>query len=174
MVAVSFKAFAKAAVGDTHLAEIAITRIKDASLVPYVKATEGLIALKRRDFAKAESLYREAEQTFEKLSRPDLAALAIAYYAKFALESDAPDSARIRVEAESKFTKARSIDGYLLMSRLSPSTPAPSIDDEPKRRLTQWVFDQESNTLTERPGVTAKGAPAIVVTARKAPFPPRR
>lgn len=31
--------------------------------------------------------------------------------------------------------------------------------DEPKRRLTQWVFDAEANTLTERPGITAKGAP---------------
>ena len=167
-------AFAKAAVGDIHLAEIAINRIKEASLAPYLRATEGLIALKRGDFAKAESLYREAEQTFDKLSRPDLAALAMAYYAKFALESDAPDSARIRTEAESKFNKARSIDGYLLMSRLSPSKPALSVDDEPKRRLSQWVFDSESNTLSERPGVTAKGAPAVVVKSLKAPSPPLR
>lgn len=167
-------AFAKAAVGDIRLAEIAINRIKDASLAPYLKATEGLIALKRGEFVKAESLYREAELTFSKLSRPDLAALAMAYYAKFAVESDAPDSARIRAEAEAKFAKARSIDGDLLMSRLLPSLPALPIDDEPKRRLSQWVFDPESNTLVERPGVTAKGAPAIIVAARKTPLPPRR
>ncbi len=62
-------AFAKAAVGDTNMAEIAINRIKDNSLEPYLKATEGLIALKRGDFAKAEVLYRGAAQSFEKLSR---------------------------------------------------------------------------------------------------------
>ena len=167
-------AFAKAAVGDIQRAEVAINRIKDANLAPYLKATEGLIALKRSDFAKAETLYREAEKNFNKVSRPDLAALAIAYYAKFAVESDAPDSARIRAEAEAKFSKAQSIDGYLLMSHLVPSTPAIPIDDEPKRRLTQWVFDSDSNTLTERPGVTAKGAPAIVLASRKAIPPPRR
>lgn len=126
------------------------------------------------DFAKAEVLYREAEQNFDKVSRPDLAALAIAYYAKFAVESDAPDSARICAEAEAKFNKARSTDGHLLMSRLIPSTPVVPMDDEPKRRLTRWVFDAESNTLTERPGVTAKGALAIVLAGRKAPLPPRR
>jgi Flp pilus assembly protein TadD len=167
-------AFAKAAVGDVQNAELAMNRIKDAKLAPYLKATEGLIALKRGDFAKAEALYREAEQGFDKLSRPDLAALAIAYYAKFAVESDAPDSARIRAEAEVKFSKARSIDGHLLMSRLVPSTTAALMAHEPKRRLTQWVYDSDSNTLTERHGVTAKGAPSIVVAGRKGSPTPRR
>lgn len=166
-------AFAKAAVGDTHMAEAAINRIKDTSLAPYLRATEGLIAIKNGDFAKAESLYREAEQTFERLSRPDLAALAMAYYAKFALESDAPNSAHIRAEAEAKFIKARSIDGYLLMSRLSLSTKALPTNEEPRRRLSQWVFDSESNTLTERSVVTAKGAPAIVMASRNRRPPPR-
>lgn len=165
-------AFVKAAVGDTNDAEIWIKRVKDARLAPYLKATEGLIALQRRDFGQADRLYREAEQAFERASRPDLAALAIAYYAKFASESDSPDSARIRDEAAAKFRKASSVDTSLILSRLLPTAPVLSEEKEPKRRLTQWVFDVESNTLTEKPGVTAKGAPAIV-TGRKA-LPPSR
>lgn len=167
-------AFAKAAVGDTDDAEVWIKRVKDARLAPYLKATEGLIALKRRDFGQADRLYREAEQAFERLSRPELAALAFAHYAKFALESDAPESARIRDEAEAKFLKASSVDGYLIMSRLLTTAPPLSEAEVPKRRLTQWVFDAGTNTLTEKPGVTAKGAPAIVVAGRKALPQPRR
>lgn len=166
-------AFALAALGNTDQAEIAIKRVKDVRLAPYLRATEGLIALKRGDFGRAENMYREAEQIFEQASRPDLAALAIAHYAKFALESDSPDSARIRAEAEAKFHKASSVDGYLILSRLLPNAPALPVEEEPKRRLTQWVFDAEANTLTERTGVTSKGVPAIVVAGRKG-FPPLR
>lgn len=165
-------AFAEAALGDIDHAEIAIRRVKDAKLTPYLKATEGLVALKRGDFRRAEDLYREAEQAFENASRADLAALAIAHYAKFALESGAPDSARIRAEAEAKFHKASSVDGYLILSRLLPTAPALHVE-EPKRRLTQWVFDAETNTLTKRPGVTSKGSPAIVFAGRKGLPPPR-
>jgi len=167
-------AFAKAAVGDVELAELAMKRIDDEKLKPYLKATEGLIALKRGEFVKAEAAYREAEQAFIKASRPDLAALAIAYYAKFAVESNAPDSARIRVEAEDKFNKASSIDGYLLMSRLLVKPPDLPVEDEQKRRLTQWVFDSDANTLTEKPGITSKGAPAIVFSGRKGLPPTKR
>ncbi|MFX1682926.1 hypothetical protein PV762_27245 [Mitsuaria sp. CC2] len=165
-------AFAKAALGETDQAEVAVRRVKDASLAPYLKATEGLIALKRGDFAKAETLYREAEQSFDKLGRPDLAALTVVYHAKFSVESEAPDRARILAEAQAKFAKAPTAEGALLMSSLLPSALETPPVDEPKRRLKQWVFDSATNTLTERPGITAKGAPAIVVADRKGP-PPR-
>lgn len=162
-------AFSTAALGDTEQAEVAIRRIRDSRLAPYLRATEGLIALKRKDFAQAETLYREAVTFFEKSSRPELAALALAHYAKFALESEAPDSARIRAEAESKFRRASSVDAYLILSKLLPVTPALPLNDEEKRRLTQWVFDAKTNTLVERPGVTSRGAAAIVFPGRKGP-----
>ena len=38
---------------------------------------------------------------------------------------------------------------------------------EPMRKLVQWEWDKESNILLEKRGLTAKGAPGLVVSNRE-------
>jgi tetratricopeptide (TPR) repeat protein len=164
--------FAQAAVGDETMAEASIKRARSlgtAGLEPFFKATEGLIALRRKEFDIARTLYREAEQAFLKDGRESIAALCVAHYAKFAAEYGATDADPLRQEAQQKVEKAPTIDGLIMLGKLQKTPVTIPADEEEQRRLSQWVFDPGSNTLTQRLGVTAKGAPAIVVQPAKPP-----
>lgn len=162
--------FTQAAVGKEAAAEATMKRARAIDNVrhePFFKATEGLIALRRGQFELARSLYREAEEIFTKTDRESLAALCVAYYAKFAAEIGASDADALRKEAEDKVKKSPTIDGRIMLSRLAKQAVKIPIEEEEQRRLSQWVFDPTSNTLTQTLGVTAKGAPAIVVRPSK-------
>lgn len=164
--------FAQAAVGDESAAEASIRRARSlggADLEPFFKATEGLVALRRGQFDLARTLYRDAEQTFLRSGRDSVAALCLAHYAKFAEECGAPDAGALKKEAEEKVGKTPTIDGLIMLGKLSREPVKLPIEEEEQRRLSQWVFDPLSNTLTQKVGVTAKGAPAIVVKPQKSP-----
>jgi tetratricopeptide (TPR) repeat protein len=171
---VSNLSFTQAAVGNELAAEATMKRARslgNLELEPFFKATEGLIALRRGHFDLARRLYREAEDTFTKTGRESTAALCVAHYAKFASVSGAPDADALRQEAQDKVDKAPTIDGRIMLSRLANRPVQIPVEEEEQRRLSQWVFDATSNTLTKKLGVTAKGAPAIVVPPSKPPAP---
>lgn len=167
--------FTQAAVGNEAAAEATMKRarlIDNVGHEPFFKATEGLIALRRGQLELASSLYREAEEIFTKTDRESLAALCVAYYAKFSSEIGAPDAAALRKEAQDKVNKAPTIDGRIMLSRLADEPAKILVEEEEQRRLSQWVFDPTSNTLTQKLGVTAKGAPGFVVQPLQPSKPP--
>jgi tetratricopeptide (TPR) repeat protein len=158
--------FAQAASGDEANAEASIRRarsLNQGELEPFLVATEGLIALRRGQFDLARTLYRGAEQTFLKNGRESTAALCLAHYAKFAAEYQAPDAEALKKEAEQKVHKSPTIDGLIILGKLDQAPVSIPVAEEEQRRLSQWVFDPIRNTLTHQRGVTAKGAPAIVI-----------
>ena len=164
--------FTQAAVGDEAAAEATIKQARSSAqtgLEPFFNATEGLIALRRGEFERADRLYRTAEATFVKTRREQLAALCVAHYAKFAAEFGAPNAEALKREAAEKVEKAPTIDARIMLSRLANSPLKIPNEEGEQRRLSQWVFDPTSNTLTQKLGVTAKGAPAIIVQPSKPP-----
>lgn len=168
--------FTQAAVGDEQAAQATMKRARslgDLGLEPFLMATEGLIALRRSQFDLARTLYREAENTLAKTGRDSIAALCVAHYAKFASEFGAPEANALLLEAQEKVNKAPTIDGRIMLSRLAKRDVQIPIEVEEQRRLSQWVFDPSKNTLTKKLGVTAKGAPAIIVQPPKS-TPPRK
>lgn len=162
--------FAQAAIGDTVAAETSMKRalsLGHIELEPFFKATEGLIALRRADFDKACALYREAEETFNRTGRQSVAALCVAHYARYASEFGAPEAEALKLEAQEKVDKAPTIDGRIMLSRLANRPIQISTEPEEQRRLSQWVFDPVTNSLTKKLGVTTRGAPSIVVQPSK-------
>ena len=118
---ISNLSIAQAAVGDEVAAEASIKRarsLRTAGLEPFFKATEGLIALRRKKFDVARTLYREAEQTLLNDGRESVAALCVAHYAKFAVEYGAADADALRQEAQQKVEKAPTIDGLIMLGKL--------------------------------------------------------
>ncbi len=169
---ISNLAFAQAAAGNDSAAQLSIKRARFEGhdrIEPYFKATEGLIALRRGDFDLARTLYRDAEQAFIKANNESTAALCVAHYAKFAAQFSAPNAVALAIEAAERVKKAPTIDGLILLGKLAHEPVEISLEEDAQRRLSQWVFDPESNTLTQKLGVTAKGAPAIVVQTSKPP-----
>ncbi|NML44425.1 hypothetical protein HHL11_11730 [Ramlibacter sp. G-1-2-2] len=171
---ISNLSFSQAALGEEAAAEATMKRsrlVGQTWLEPYFKATEGLVALRRGQFDLAKSLYREAEQTFLKAGQDSTAALCLAHYAKFAAECGAPDAEALKMEAEDRVRKAPTIDGIIILDKLSKRPVSIPLEQEEQRRLSQWVFDPISNTLTQRLGVTARNAPGLVVEPG---MPPKR
>jgi Flp pilus assembly protein TadD len=169
---VSNLCFTQAAVGNVEAAEATIRKarlIDQVGLEPFLKATEGLVALRRGQLDLAQTLYRDAEGIFLKAGRETQAALCIAHYAKFASEIGVPGADALMEEAQIKVEKAPTIDGRIMLSRLVDKPVEVPEEQEEQRRLSQWVFDPTSNTLTKKIGVTAKGAPGIVMSPSKPP-----
>lgn len=163
-------AFAQAALGDDVAAAASIKRARFEGhdrIEPFFRATEGLIALRRGDFDAARMHYREAEQALLKAHNESLAALCVAHYAKFAVQFGAPDAEALSREAFEKVKKSPTIDGLILLGKLEEKPVEISQEVDEQRRLSQWVFDPETNTLTQKLGVTTKGAPAIVVKSSR-------
>lgn len=161
----SNQCFTLAATGDLAGAEASLKRaraLRNPPPEPYLQATEGLIALQRRQFDHADILYRDSEQTFIRQGQDDVAALCIAHYAKFAKQVDAPNAAALLLEAETLVKKAPTVDSVIMLDRLGRhaiSLPA----EENLRKLNQWLFDPVSNKLIQKQGVTAKGASGLVI-----------
>lgn len=156
-------AFTSAALGKLQEAEFVVKKARrsESRTDPHLTATEGLIAMKRAQWQSADELYLDAIATFEASVSPADAALCRAYYAQAASEASHPDAAAIRAAAEEAVSKAPSHDALFLLG--APRTQAVAIVTDELRRTSQWIFDPVANTLTQKVGITAKGAPAIVV-----------
>ena len=162
--------FAQAAAGHLEAAEVSVKRgraLGIGDLEPYLVATEGLIALRRHQFDLAKTHYRDAEQRFLKSGQDMTAALCVAHYAKFATESGSPDSVVLLKEAQERVTRKPTIDGLIMLGRMANEPVQIPAGEEDQRRLSQWVFDPVKNTLIQKVGVTAKGAPAIIFQPSK-------
>jgi tetratricopeptide (TPR) repeat protein len=165
-------AFAYAGGGEVDRAEQAVRRLRQhhqRTAEPYAKATEGLIAYQRRNFDSGDALYSEAAALFEKAHQPQVAAYCRINQALSAIDCDHPRLDEIVRVAGVALRQHPSQDSMMLLkTRTIAGIGAPVVEEPAQRRLTQWVFDPGTNTLTERAGVTAIGANSIIVAKRSA------
>lgn len=158
-------AFTQAATGKLAEAENTIHRVRQIArdtYGPHVTATEGLLALKRGDFAVADIKYREAISTFTHRGQLDIAGLAMAQYARWAIELNHSKKEALLTEAIALVNKNPCYDALLVLEgdeRLN-NLRAP---DDKLRLTTQLVLDPEKNILTQIQTLTRPGAPGFIV-----------
>lgn len=159
------RAFTQAAIGRFAESERAIRKIRGNHgdiYEPFVVATEGLIAMKRGAFYAADQLYSRAVTEFEKRGQAKLAALCSGNHGRAAAEANHPNAEKIQEEAIVSIRKNPSHEAALLIK--AEISGQPLIPKESGlRRLSQWVYDPFKNTLTQKSGITAKGAPGLII-----------
>lgn len=164
-------AYAQARMGKLAEAEATIRKLRSFGTTasePYAKATEGLIAYRQGRFEAGDNLYDAAVALFEQTHRPGSAA-----YCRLNQALSAVDYQRLRADEIVKRANAvllahPTLDSLMLIKiRSELEIDDVQIEHKEKRRLSQWVFDPTTNTLAERPGVTAVGAKPLVILERK-------
>lgn len=152
--------------GATEQAEDAIHRLRhlhQKTTEPFALATEGLISYQRGDFEGGDRLYDAAVQLFDRAKQPEVAAYCRINQALSALDCQHPNLEGVLSQANSVFRRHPSRDSLMLLKTRSISGIEPVVAaSQERRRVSQWVFDPTTNTLTETPGVTPVGANAIV------------
>jgi len=158
-------AYLLASSGELHLAESylhRLTRTASAYIDPVVLATTGLIAMKRGEYEVGDQLYLEAASKFRARGDGKMESNCYAYYARSAFETSHAKRDQILKMALATYGKARAADAAVILRQLDQDV-GPAEQSEPARRLSQWIFDEKSNTLTQRHGVTNAGAPPLVI-----------
>lgn len=153
--------------GELQKAEDTIRRLRHLhpkTSEPFAKATEGLIAYSRGLFDVGDSCYDHATQLFARAHERAVAAYCRTNQALSALDCEHPRLAEIVGRANELLHRFPSPDSLMLLRTRATAGVSPKAQQpRPLRRLSQWVFDPETNTLTERPSVTSVGASPIVI-----------
>lgn len=160
-------AFVQARQGDIAGALTTLRKLRNLAGViaePFAKATEGLIAYRQGRFDDGDANYDSAVERFN-VSRPSVASYCRLNQALLAVEFLHPKADAITKQAQAALDKYTSADSVMLLKvrAMSYVNAKPQELDRP-RLLSQWVFDAKTNTLTERSGVTVRGAPALVIS----------
>lgn len=135
---------------------------------PYALATEGLIQYKLSDFSGGDQRYNAAADLFKLANMPQTEAYCRLNQAFAALDSDHPRLTEIFAAAELLLKKHPSQDSVMLIRTHGKSDLVlPDIRVEATRSLSQWIYNKELNTLTERSGITSIGASVFVPDSRK-------
>jgi tetratricopeptide (TPR) repeat protein len=164
-------AFVQARLGQIAEAEVTIRKLRSLDLKfsePFTKATEGLIAYQQHRFEAGDKLYDWAVLLFEKSSKPGLAAYCRLNQVFSALDYQHPGVNEIMRKANDAHTAHPTLDSAMLI-KLRTAPDIADIKNVPQemRRLSQWMYDPTTNTLTERTGITAVGAKPLVILERK-------
>lgn len=164
-------AFVYAGLGNEQMANLALRRLRHLygkDIEPYANATEGLLAYQFQRFTEGDNLYNQAVVEFNKRNDPALGAFCRLNQAFLAVECNHPSSADLAKNAISEVQAHQSLDSRMLLQIKFPEqkTLVPE-ENKDLRRLSQWVFDAKTNTLFEKPGVTSKNAPSLIVLDRK-------
>lgn len=137
---------------------------REPEFEPFTLATEGLMAYQQGRFAEGDLFYADALAFLDKVKRPEMAAYCLLNQALAARDSQHPDREALLAKANSALNGNVSPDSAMLLKvRTEPRIDASASDETAGRRLSQWVFDPKSNTLTERTGVTSAAAKGLVV-----------
>lgn len=159
-------AFVQAREGKPDLASATLKKLRHLHGVgaePFIRATEGLIAYSQSRFADGDTHYEEAIKLFATV-QPSATSFCRLNQAFWAFDFGHPSVDAIVKLAQFALEKHTSPDSIMLLKmRALKDVQADVKDDQRPRLLSQWVFDKTTNTLTERGGVTARGAPALVI-----------
>ena len=147
-------------------------RLYGTEVEPFLLATEGLLSYHRGKFNEGDELYSRAIELFNsaKARQLNVSTFCLLNQAIVALELRHPNAAKIVASTNEAMKTRPSSDAIMLLKIAaepmgetdSPVVAVPA--EEQRQRLTsQWVFDPQANTLSERQGLTAPGAKPIVL-----------
>jgi Flp pilus assembly protein TadD len=151
--------------GNLELAESVLRRLIRTAIADYdpiVLATNGLIAMKRGGYEVGDQLYLEAISRFKSRGELKMETNCLAYYARSAVETSHPHRDAILKKAIDAYSIAKSSDAAIILNQLNQKIE-PLEQTEPTRRLSQWILDEKTNTLTQRHGITKEGAPSLII-----------
>lgn len=132
---------------------------------PLTLATMGAVLLLRGDHALGSALYEEALTEFERKKADQQYSDCLAFFARTSLKAESAKSSEILQRAVERFLKVPSHAAAVVLRTLNQKAEVE--DKAPMRRVTQWEWNKTANTLTEKRGLTRKGAPAVVMLTNK-------
>lgn len=127
---------------------------------PLTLATMGAVKLLKGEHELGGSLYEEALTEFERKKAELQYSDCLAFYARTAIKAESPDGSKLLQRAAERFLKVPSHAAAVVLRSLNQEVTVK--EDEPMRRVTQWEWNSAANTLTQKHGLTKKGASAIV------------
>lgn len=165
-------AYAQAQLGQIPKAEVTMRKMRylhSSKAEPYCRATEGLIAYQQQRFEAGDALYDLAVAMFNNKSKQEyIGAFCRLNQVLSALDYGHPQADEITRIAKAALEAHPSTDSYMLLKiRSTLNIEESKAPVQRKRRLSQWVFDPSSNTLTEKLGITAASAQPLIILERK-------
>lgn len=131
---------------------------------PFSLATRGLIAYAHANFELGDKLYAEAMQLFEKRNEKGVAIYCLMNQTFAAIDYSHPDlDKRISIMNEMLKSYPDMDAVMMLVVRNNEMIATPEIEEVEQRLLRQWIYDPASNSLTEKTGITSKGAPILIL-----------
>ena len=128
---------------------------------PLTLATMGAVKLLMGEHELGSALYEEALTEFERKKADLQYSDCLAFYARTAIEAESPTSLGLLQRAAGRFLKVPSHAAAVVLRTLNQEAKVK--ENEPMRRVTQWEWNKTENTLTQKHGLTRKGAPAVVM-----------
>jgi Flp pilus assembly protein TadD len=163
-------AFVHASAGNEEAANLTLKRLRQVygkDIEPFANATEGLLEYQFERFSAGDSLYNLAVAEFDKRGNSSLGAFCRLNQAFLAAECGHPSSLELARTAIAQVHAHPSLDSQMLLKIKFPDQkPASKEENHELRKLSQWVFDANSNTLIEKPGVTSKNAKSLIILRR--------
>lgn len=158
------KAYALAGLGRFADAEAelkAIAAKNGGQVTPSNNATRGMIEMLRGDIDQGIALYSEAISQFSARKDDESVTTCRAFMARAAVTAKAPQSVELVKVATERFSKVPSPAAAVILRTLSQEADIPATSS--LRRVTQWEWDSDKNTLAEKRKLTRVGAPGFVL-----------
>jgi len=157
-------AYVSACSNDMTQAENVLHRLialKEGKYNGIALATAGLMAMKDGRWILGDELYEAAMRMFRERKEYEFEALCCAYFARSSNDTGHPNRDAILLRAEDLCKHHPTPDAAIVL-RLLDVDIQPSIQTS-SRRLSQWVFDAKTESLIQLHGVTAPGAPPLLL-----------
>lgn len=158
------RAYALAAMGrlDEASAELAILEARgDENQRPFTLATKGMVHLLRGEEEVGRQLYEEALSEFRKKKHETLYTDCLAFMARTVTVATPAHGPAAVMRAMDQFTKSPSEAAAVILKGLNESVR--TFEAKPLRKVVQWEWDPQTNTLMEKRQLTRKGSSGFVV-----------
>jgi tetratricopeptide (TPR) repeat protein len=162
------RAYALAALNrlDEAEAELAIVEAHaDENRRPFSLATRGMVALLRGHAEEGRRLYEESLADFHRKGQEAQYTDCLAFMARAVTVAGIEGAAAVVARATERYRKHPSHAAAVILRQLEQVVK--DVDAAPLRKVVQWEWNPESNTLVEKRELTRKGAPGFVVADKK-------
>jgi tetratricopeptide (TPR) repeat protein len=162
------RAYALAAMNrlDEAEAELAVIEAHgEENRRPFSLATKGMVTLLRGHPDDGRRLYEEALESFQRKGQDEQYTDCLAFMARTFSSAGAEDAAAVVQRAAERHKKHPSLAASVILRQLEQQVQ--DVAAEPLRRVVQWEWNPETNTLIEKRELTRKGAPGFVIAQKK-------